>query len=179
MKSKTNKFGLAIFSKYPIVNSGSLDFKKSSNNSIFCDVKIKKDTVRVYNIHLESLKVNPEKENFGEEDSEKLVGRLSTTFKKQAEQVAVFLDHQERWKKKTIVAGDFNNTAFSWAYREIKGDKTDAFEEAGTGFGKTFDYAFPLRIDFILPDNTFSVNHFKTYEVNFSDHFPIMASLEW
>ena len=34
-KSKQNKAGLAIFSKYPIINKGSLDFKKSANNAIY------------------------------------------------------------------------------------------------------------------------------------------------
>ena len=28
---------------------------------------------------------------------------------------------------KTIVCGDFNNTAYSWAYRKIKGDLNDTF----------------------------------------------------
>ncbi len=178
MKSKTNKFGLAIYSKFPIINSGSLDFEFSANNTIFCDILIEKDTVRVYNVHLESLKVNPNKENFGEENSEKLVGRLASTFKKQAKQVAIFKKHEENWKGKKIISGDFNNTAFSWVYHEIKGDKNDSFEEAGKGFGKTFDYTFPLRIDFIFPDSTFEVNNFKTFKVKFSDHYPIMARLD-
>lgn len=177
MKSKTDKFGLAIFSKFPMVNSGSLDFKESANNSIFCDIRYKNDTIRFYNIHLESLKVNPVKENFGEETSEKLISRMASTFKKQAEQVAVFLKHEEQWTGKKIVVGDFNNTAFSWAYHQIKGDKIDAFEEAGKGFGKTFDYIFPLRIDFILTDDSFEVNHYKTHPVKLSDHYPISARL--
>ncbi|MDE0534940.1 endonuclease/exonuclease/phosphatase family protein [Tenacibaculum sp. L6] len=63
-KTKTNKFGLAIYSRYPIINSGSLNFKSSANNTIFVDIVVKKDTVRVYNVHLESLKLNPKKGKF-------------------------------------------------------------------------------------------------------------------
>jgi len=37
---------------------------------------------------------------------------------------------------------------------------------------------YPLRIDFILVDNTFEVNNFKTFEVPYSDHFPILARLK-
>ena len=178
-KTKTNKFGLAIYSNFPIINSGSLDFQESANNIIYADILKENDTIRIYNIHLESLKVNPDKENFGEKDSDKLLKRMKSSFKKQASQVTQFLEHEKHWKGKKIISGDFNNTAFSWVYREISKNKQDAFKEAGKGFGKTFDYAYPLRIDFILPDMNFEVNNFKTFEVEYSDHFPIMARISF
>jgi vancomycin resistance protein VanJ len=177
-KSKNNKFGLAIYSKYPIVNSGSLDFKNSGNNIVYADILKKKDTIRVYNVHLESLKINPNKEYFGEENNEKLLGRLETTFKKQAAQTEQFLVHEQKWKGKKIILGDFNNTAYSWVYRKIKSDKKDAFVEAGEGFGKTFNYTFPMRIDFILTSSDIQVNQFTTFDKKYSDHFPIQASLQ-
>jgi len=78
------------------------------------------------------------------------------------------------------VTGDFNNTAFSYVYKEIKGDDLiDAFEEAGNGLGKTYGLRrIPLRIDFILADKSFTVNGFKNYDVKLSDHYPIKASLK-
>ncbi len=178
-KSKKNKFGLAIFSKFQIINTGSFDFKNSSNNIIFADILKGKDTLRVYNIHLESLKINPNKEHFGEENNEKLFSRLQRTFIKQATQTEQFLAHEKKWKGKKIVCGDFNNTAFSWVYKQIKNDKKDAFVEAGSGFGKTFNYPFPVRIDFILTDQSIEVNNFKTFDQKFSDHFPIQARINW
>ena len=178
-KSKKDKFGLALFSKYPIVNSGSLDFINSANNIIYVDILKEKDTIRVYNIHLESLKINPNKEHFGEENNQKLIGRLQNTFKKQVLQTEQFLAHEEKWKGKKIILGDFNNTAFSWVYRKIKEDKKDAFIEAGNGFGKTFNYPFPMRIDFILASSTIQINEFKTFDEKFSDHFPIEARINW
>ena len=178
-KSKTNKFGLAIYSKYKIINSGSLNFKNSANNAIFIDILKEKDTIRVYNIHLESLKINPNKEHFGEQNSEKLIGRLKKTFQKQAAQTIQFLAHEQQWKGKVIICGDFNNTAFSWVYNKISSNKKDAFVEAGSGFGKTFNYTFPVRIDFILTDPSIEINNFKTFDVKFSDHFPIQARINW
>ena len=178
-KGKKDKFGLAIFSKYKIINSGSLDFANSGNNIIFADIIKAKDTIRVYNMHLESLKINPNKEHFGEENSEKLYGRMQTTFKKQATQTERFLEHEKKWKGKKIVCGDFNNTAFSWVYNKISAAKKDAFVEAGKGFGKTFDYPFPMRIDFILTSDDIEINHFKTFNEKFSDHFPILARINW
>ena len=92
----------------------------------------------------------------------------------------LFLDHKSKCKYKTIITGDFNNTAYSYIYKEIKGeDYVDTFEEAGNGFGRTFDFKFfPLRIDFILADEDFTVNGFKTYDVKLSDHYPIKATLK-
>jgi len=176
-KSRTSKFGLAIYSAFPIINSGSLDFESSANNIIFSDIVKENDTIRIYNIHLESLKINPDKENFGEEDSDKLMQRMKVAFKKQGYQTEQFLAHQENWKGKSIVLGDFNNTAFSWVYKNIAKDRQDAFKIAGKGSGSTFNHNYPLRIDFILPDDHFEINHFKTYNLDYSDHFPILAKL--
>lgn len=170
-------FGLAIYSKYPIINSGSFNFKNTSNNAIFIDIVKEKDTVRVYNLHLESLHINPRKENFGEKSKQKLFKRLKIAFKKQAYQIDKVLANETEWKGKKIICGDFNNTAYSWVYKQLSKNKKDAFLEAGSGFGKTFDYFFPTRIDFILTDKSIQVNHFKNFNVKYSDHFPIMAHL--
>ena len=46
------RFGMAIYSKFKIINSGSLDLKKTGNNIIFVDILKEKDTIRIYNLHL-------------------------------------------------------------------------------------------------------------------------------
>ncbi|MCT4697943.1 endonuclease/exonuclease/phosphatase family protein [Tenacibaculum haliotis] len=179
-KSKANKFGLAIYSKYPIVNSGSLNFKKSANNTIFADIVKNKDTIRVYNVHLESLKINPEEVNFGQKDSERLFKRLANGFEKQVAQAELILQHEYSWKGKKIVCGDFNNTAYSWVYQKLSKNKKDAFLKAGTGLGKSFRYMYPMRIDFIFTDNKATINQYKTYsDIKLSDHYPIMTRLHW
>tara|TARA_B100000767_G_C19775727_1_gene542447 strand:+ start:3886 stop:4911 length:1026 start_codon:yes stop_codon:yes gene_type:complete len=176
-KSNIHKFGLAIYSNYKIINSGSLDLKNSANNIIFADIVKEKDTIRIYNIHLESLKISSDKENFGEKNSDKLIDRMKASFQKQAIQVEEFLKHEKQWEGKKIVCGDFNNTAFSWVYKQVSKNKQDAFKIAGKGLGKTFNSSYPLRIDFILLDNNFEVNNFKTFKVQYSDHFPILARI--
>ena len=178
-KSERNYFGMAIFSKYKIVNSGSLNFKNTSNNIIFSDILKEKDTIRIYNVHLESLKIKPYENNFGEENSEKLIKRIANSFQKQAVQTNQFLEHEKGWNGKKIICGDFNNTAYSWVYKQISKNKKDAFIEAGKGFGKTFDYWFPMRIDFILTDATATINKFTTFSEEFSDHYPIQAKINW
>ncbi|MDB2385377.1 endonuclease/exonuclease/phosphatase family protein, partial [Polaribacter sp.] len=179
-RSPGNRFGMMIYSKFPIVNSGSLDLDSKGNNIIFVDIVKEKDTIRIYNVHLESLRIQPNEENFGESNSEKLLKRIENAFQKQAQQVKVFQAHQKEWKGKQIIAGDFNNTGYSWVYKQMAKDKKDAFIEAGKGFGKSFDYWFPMRIDFILTDKNASIQKFKALnEVTYSDHYPIFARINW
>jgi len=177
---KKIKGGQVIYSKYPIVQSGSLEFANTYNNAIFVDIVKQKDTLRIYNLHLQSLGTRPSVNNLNKENSERFFKQVSNTFKAQQEQVELFLKHKSECKYKTIVTGDFNNTAFSYVYKEIKGDNlNDTFEEAGNGLGRTYELRrIPLRIDFILADKDFVVNGFKTYDVKLSDHYPIKAILK-
>jgi endonuclease/exonuclease/phosphatase family metal-dependent hydrolase len=179
IRTNQNHFGHAIFSKFKIINSGSLNFSNSTNNAIFADIVRNDDTIRVYNVHLESLKINPKEETLTQENSEKFKIRVEKAFKKQTDQAILISEHQKKTTYKSIICGDFNNNAYSWVYNKLKTTKNDAFEIAGKGFGKTYDYSFPLRIDFILTDQDIDINNFRTYNVNYSDHYPIMARLNF
>jgi endonuclease/exonuclease/phosphatase family metal-dependent hydrolase len=178
LSGKKLQSGQAIYSQFPIVNSGSIEFPNTANNAIFADIVKGKDTIRIYNIHLESMRINANVENLKNEDSERLLNRISTSFKMQQSQTELFLKHKADCKFKMIVCGDFNNTAFSYVYRMVKGGLNDTFKEAGNGFGRSYDFRFfPIRIDFILSDEVFSVNGFTSYNQHYSDHYPIMATL--
>ncbi|MCH4553750.1 endonuclease/exonuclease/phosphatase family protein [Aestuariibaculum lutulentum] len=178
LSGKKIKHGQAIFSQYPIINSGSVEFPNTSNNAIFADVVKGKDTLRIYNVHLESLRIETKLESLKNEDSERLINRIGTTFKKQQSQTEMLLNHKAQCHYKMIICGDFNNTAYSYVYRKIKGELNDTFEEAGNGFGRTYDFQFfPVRIDYIFSDDAFTVNGFRSYNEHYSDHYPIMATL--
>lgn len=181
LKDPRAEFGLAIFSKFPVINSGSLDFPTgSNNNAIYADVIIEKDTLRIINLHLQSFSVKPDMKKMEQEHSKKVFKGMGQTFVLQQNQLKMVLDLIENTPYKTIITGDFNNTAYSYIYRKLlsKGF-LDAHKEEGIGFGRTFDFNFfPLRIDFILPERSFEVLSFKTIEVPFSDHFPIKAKLK-
>ncbi len=172
--------GQAIYSKFPIVNSGSLEFPNTLNNAIFVDIAKQQDTIRVYTLHLQSSGINADVEKLKKETSSHLFKQVGTTFKAQQDQVELFLAHKAKTNYKTIITGDFNNTAYSYIYRKVKGDDfIDTFEEAGNGFGRTYDFKFfPMRIDFILADKDFTVNGFKTFDNLLSDHYPIKTTLK-
>lgn len=174
--------GLGLFSKYPIVNQGSLDFEHSNNNAIFIDVLKNDDTIRVYNIHLESFGIRPDSVdlNLDETRSKRLIYRLKRSFTKQQEQVEKFITHKEKCRHKVIISGDFNNTAYSWAYHKLKDDLSDTYLTSGKGFGETYSFnKYPLRIDFILSDKKFKINSHQNFDIRLSDHEPIMARLSY
>ncbi len=175
------KVTLAIYSKYPIINSGLLNFPESPNNGSFADVMYKNDTLRIYNLHLESLRIIPDKDALAKEQSSKLFKRVSHSFEKQQEQAEIVKSHRALVSYKTIICGDFNGTQYSNVYKTIKGeDMKDTFQEKGTGYGRTYNFKYyPFRIDFILADNRLEVITHKNFDLNLSDHFPVMASFRW
>ena len=169
----------AIFSKYPIVGNGSLDLPDTANNVIYADIVLKNDTIRVYNLHLQSFRIIPSARTFSDgEQSEKNYKRLVSTFDKQLEQAMIFDSHLKKSPYTNIVCGDFNNTQFSNVYKIVKGDLNDTFLKKGAGFGRTYNlWKIPLRIDYILTDPAFEVVSHKNFDEKLSDHYPVMATL--
>ncbi|WP_348798804.1 endonuclease/exonuclease/phosphatase family protein [Flavobacterium adhaerens] len=186
MEGNQIKTGQAIFSKFPIIEQGNIVFPHSNNNVVYADIKKGKDIIRVYNMHLQSIKISPDvneiSENIDAMDQQKskyLYTRISKAFKQQQEQAAIFKEHEKNCKYPIIICGDMNNSAFSYVYRNIKGKLKDSFEEAGVGFGATYKFRYyPARIDYIFADETMEVKQFESFsEFQNSDHYPIMAKL--
>lgn len=175
-KHEESKNSLAVYSSYPILFKKSLNFPKSANNAIYVDVNLGSDTLRIFNVHFESLRINPSLKEIQESDKQKLASRLSSSFEKQIKQLELVEKHVLESPYPVIISGDFNNTAFSYLYRRLLSlGLVDAFSEKGKGFGKTFDFdIIPIRIDFTLfPKENTEVLEFVTHEVEFSDHYPI------
>ncbi|MAN59367.1 MAG: endonuclease [Flavobacteriaceae bacterium] len=179
-KGARNNLGHAIFSKYPLVKTGTFDFRNSYNNALYADVVKNGDTVRVYNIHLQSLGIKPNVDYLQQGDKDKLRRRMARAFLKQQQQMEEIVAHKNRASVPVILAGDFNNTAFSYVYRKLQQDMKDAFVEGGSGLGTTFLFEhYPMRIDYILVSEELDVVRFETGDSSFSDHFPINAVVGW
>lgn len=179
-KNNRANLGHAIFSKFPIINKGAFDFKGSGNNVLYADVVKDKDTIRVYNLHLQSFGIIPDIQFLQESDKEKLLRRVSSNFKKQESQVYSVLSHKSKSKYPVILCGDFNNTPFSYTYRKLNQDMQDAFKVRGNGLGTTFWFdGFPLRIDYILASSKFNILSFDTFSKTFSDHNAIHTTVGW
>ena len=179
-KRRLTKLGHAIFSKYPLIEKGAFDFLESNNNGIYADVIVNEDTLRVYNLHLQSLRITPTVSSLQEGNKDKLRKRIGNSFAKQQEQVVQVLAHKNKSKYPVLLSGDINNTPFSYIYKELQKDMKDAFIERGNGLGTTYSFdSYPMRIDYIFTSNSFEVLKFNTIKKSFSDHYPISTIVGW
>ncbi|MHA7129363.1 endonuclease/exonuclease/phosphatase family protein [Algoriphagus namhaensis] len=177
-------YGLAIFSRYPIINEGKVFDNSKTNGAIFADIVIDQDTVRIYNSHLESMKINSEGlENIeGVKDNyRQTLGKLHRGSLARSRQLKVLLEHMRFSPHPIILMGDLNEVPYSYTYFKLSEDLTNAFETAGRGFGFTYNrILFFLRIDHIFSSPSIEAVDFKTHrEVDYSDHYPVSASFTW
>lgn len=177
--------GNAIFSKYKIIDKGVIPFPDSNNNAVFADIVKDKDTLRVYSMHLQSIKISTDIEDdeiqkMNESKSKYIFRKISSAFTKQQVQALLIKEHYTNCKYRKIICGDMNNSAFSFVYRTIKGNMQDAFETNGSGFGKSYNFKYyPARIDYIFADKNVQIKSFETLNDFYnSDHFPLFTRLE-
>jgi endonuclease/exonuclease/phosphatase family metal-dependent hydrolase len=179
------KTGHGILSKFPIIDKGKIDFPNSNNNAVFADIKKGRDTVRVYSIHLQSIRITPDVDEINNEgaiDQKKsgiIFRRISAAFREQQQQAEIIMNHQKDCPYPIIICGDMNNSPFSYVYRSVKGNLQDTFEEGGNGFGQTYHFKYyPARIDYIFADKKMKVKEFRNYpDFLRSDHYPILTRL--
>jgi endonuclease/exonuclease/phosphatase family metal-dependent hydrolase len=181
---KKRSYGMAIFSRFPIVNEGVVFDNKSSNGAIFADIRAGKDTIRVYNIHLESMAIEAESlDNYerAKQIYRQTLGKLHRGSLKRAEQLAILLEHFKNSPYPVILMGDLNEIPYSYAYFKLSEDLKNAFEIAGRGFGFTYNRVlFFLRIDHIFSSPSLKPTYFNTHrEVDYSDHYPVTAKFTW
>ncbi len=179
--------GMVIFSKYKSAGKGILRHDSTRNFGIYNDLVKDSDTFRVYNIHLESVYLNPSdyemvKGNIkGEEIRQKsfrVLSKLRKAFKRRALQVELLDEELNKCPYPVIICGDFNDTPVSYAYKKVSEGLEDAFVQSGSGIGKTFSGRIPfLRIDYILYDPVFTSYGYETERFELSDHFPVSCYL--
>jgi endonuclease/exonuclease/phosphatase family metal-dependent hydrolase len=182
---KEQKFGMAIFSKYPISGNGEIKFRNKSNNQIvYADIKIGNETVRVYNIHLQSMAIDENdiiNSKFDDESKNKLINillRYKNGSIQRGRQVDELVRHIEACPHKVVVCGDLNEPPYGYAYEELSDVLDNAFQKSGNGFGVTYNGKLPLlRIDNQFFGKGLNVNKFTVHnEMRYSDHYPVSAS---
>lgn len=185
-------FGIIILSKYPIINKQTVGYYPYDYNSIFqyADIVKGDDTIRVFNIHLQSLRFSKEnlkyidKPSVEDEDkalkeSRNIVAKFKKGFLRREIQANRIRAEIDKSPYPVIVTGDFNDLPNSYAYHTIGGDMKNAFTEQGGGLGRTFSGISPvLRIDNIFVDNRMNVLQFGLVKKKLSDHFPIVADVK-
>jgi len=183
-------YGIATFSKYPVINKGSLPFEESKNMTIYTDIKLDGEVIRVFNNHLESIgfrehdfnvidSLRLEMDKTQRQGIQQIINKMSRAFRQRSHQADVLSTHIENSPYPVLVCGDFNDTPISYVYRNMRGELKDAFRESGAGMGGTYNGRLPsLRIDYIFHDKKFQSYQFNTHRIDFSDHHPITTIIE-
>lgn len=185
--------GVAIFSKYPIIDSihtrypGPKAFR-AGESLIATDLDVNGQRIRVFNTHLQSFLFKPKDYRDLEiiktasdsilEASMSVVKKLAQGYRFRGQQVDVVKRFLEKSPYPSVICGDFNDIPNSYTYFRIRSGRQDAFKEAGKGIGRTFSNLSPtLRIDYIMPDDNFEVLQYFSQVLPYSEHYPVIADL--
>lgn len=193
VRKETNEWGVAIFSKYPIIESGEIIRQQQpspygfyNNRGVYADIVIEGRRIRMITVHLQSIYFSNEDYNSIQEIKEEttqaykkaipIIKKLGRAFVQRGIQAAELKAFMEDSPYPVILAGDFNDTPGSYAYQHLAKGMNDAFLDKGQGLGATYNGKIPLlRIDYILSDQLFKTTDFKLIKNPNSDHFPIVA----
>jgi endonuclease/exonuclease/phosphatase family metal-dependent hydrolase len=185
-------FGIIMFSKYPIINKQTIGPYPYDYNSTFqyADIVKGADTIRVFNVHLQSLRLSKENlkyidkptaenEDAAINESKNIISKLKKGFLRRQVQADGIRAEMDKSPYPVIVTGDFNDVPNSYAYQTIGNHLKNAFAEKGSGLGRTFSGVSPvLRIDNIFVDGKMEVQQFQLIKKKLSDHFPIIADVQ-
>ena len=184
--------GLAIFSKYPILNSRKIRYDSAINGSTIHEIEVNGKKLIVVNNHLESFKLtmadrssysdfirNINTEAF-DELKELIQRKMGEAFLIRAEQAEIVAEEiQNITGDYMVVCGDFNDTPISYARRIIQGTLIDSFAKSGTGLGITYNQNyFWFRIDHILHSPNMKAYNATVDNIDLSDHYPLWCYLE-
>jgi len=186
---KVPQIGLAILSRYPILDTGILDTGEGDQAGAWVDLDYNGTTLRVYGLYLQTnqisnatnelaKEVNPKEKRFWDNVGT-IVSRYKSSAPMRVKQAKLIKTHAEKCGHPVLICGDFNDTPNSHVYHILRKGFQDSFRKKGAGIGTTFGGNLPaLRIDYILADPSFKVKKYHTIKNKYSDHYAIFADLE-
>ena len=186
--SQNRKYGLAIFSRYPIIRYNHEHFEGTKNMMLYADILIGADTVRVYNNHLESIHFDRDEFQWIDTTANKtripsdkiteIIDRMKGAYVKRAAQADIVRQNIDHSPYKVIVCGDFNDTPVSYTTHRIGSGLHDSFLSGGRWLGITFpNVKAPLRIDYILHSKEMVSKDYQIGKITFSDHRPVSCRI--
>jgi endonuclease/exonuclease/phosphatase family metal-dependent hydrolase len=183
-------FGIMIFSKKRIINNQTIFHPPHDYNTTFqfVDVVTNNDTIRVYNLHLQSLKFSKANRQYLDRpgvntdttfiESKNIFSKIKSGFIKRGVQADYIREELLKSPYPVIVCGDFNDVPDSYAYETIGDGLQNAFVKKGSGLGRTFSGISPtLRIDNIFAGQEFRILQFTRVKQKLSDHFPLITDV--
>lgn len=181
-------WGIAVYSKYPIVGKDHMVFPESQNSAMWVDIAVRKDTIRVFNNHLQTtqidendrkfLRTEPLSDTLRNDKAKGIARKLKRNFMKRAEQADSVALRIHDGTPRVIVCGDFNDTPMSYTYRRMRGDFVDAFKRKGQGMVFTYRRLMGvLRIDYLFHSDDFETVSYRSEQPEWSDHNPVIVDV--
>jgi endonuclease/exonuclease/phosphatase family metal-dependent hydrolase len=172
--------GLAIFSRFKIINQKEIYWPPNNNGLLSADLVIDDDTLRVINFQLKSMgirvgKILKSDNKIDREATRNIFLQLKDGFTGRSVQVQEFNKFISESPYPVLLAGDLNELPYGYAYGQLRKNLKNSFEESGFGFGFTYRKILSfLRIDSQFYDSKKIENiSFETLNVPYSDHNPI------
>lgn len=184
--------GNCILSAYPIVAAGNIGHSTVLDNrsAMYADIRVQEDTVRVYNLHFQSVQLQKEDYEFAQRvstaqeleggetfsgSSRRMLKKLRNAYRVRGEQVDSVIRHIESSPYPVIVCGDFNDTPWSYTYHAFRKLLKDSQMHSGRGRGHTFEMNAVLgfRIDYIFYSKGLENYEHSVIRKKASDHYPI------
>jgi len=191
-KYTPEKYGVILFSRFPITDSGSMKLSKEGESERFgfIDIRIQGKTVRMYCAHLASMQIHVAGDKNKEASSLKSDTALilhTNTFRKLKYYERIHIDEAKTIRKSLdsitgplVFCADLNSVPSSYVYHYIRQDMQDAFLQNGSGLGRTYDSLSPtLRIDVVFLNNQLKATQHHTARLHLSDHLPNLVDLEF
>ena len=187
------EFGLAIFSRFPIVRRGTITFGKiSQNHAMWADVvrpaartgRGRPDTLRIFNLHLQSMSMADadiaaatESRAGLRQKAPNLLRRFRNGAVARGTQIDTVLARVARSPYPVLLAGDLNDLPYSYPYDQLADHLQNAWATVGLGIGATYNGRLPgLRIDQQFASPQWQVLGCQVHrEMKWSDHFPVEA----
>ena len=182
-----SEFGMAIFSRYPILHRGTVSFGKlTQNHAMWVDLRLPTgDTIRVFNFHLQSMSL--EEQDIVDSYSSKaglkkkgmgLLRRFKRGLVARSWQIDTLTRRFERSPYPLLLCADLNDLPYSYSYDQLADHFQNAWATVGNGVGATYNGRLPfVRIDNQFAGSEWQVDDFRIhYEIPYSDHFPTMAT---
>lgn len=177
-----------LVSRYRIEEKGKKSFEGSGNSIAWADIATPLGKIRVFNVHLQSNRISQDADALAEAPIDeaktwqvwrKILRKVRSSTRLREVQAHWLAEAIRSSPHPVVVAGDFNDTPQSYAYRIIRQGLNDSFEHGGTGFGTTFAGRIPgLRIDFILGSKDLDFVSHHVAPVHFSDHYPVLTRVK-
>jgi endonuclease/exonuclease/phosphatase family metal-dependent hydrolase len=184
--------GIAIFSKYPMIDSANFSFNRNNigEHLLYTDIKVSDKIFRIFATHLQSVHFDASDykslsrlkhaQEADVSDSRTIISKLKRGYEFRYIQAELVSQKIKESPYTSLICGDFNDVPNSSTYFNIKDNFQDAFLKKGTWLGNTFRFISPtLRIDYILADKKFTVTQYQKINVPYSDHYPVEADLEY